>query len=278
MENTKTVKALKKQLVAAIAMVLVAAVALGSSTYAWFVSNNTVKGTTTTISAQSNAPFLKIDKEALSDSSTTTATRASEESVALYPAEVVKNTEGNAPLFQSAYAASKSASTILDGSRFDVGTADVASEGDNKYALKQSFVIGTTDGKAGSFKNLKVAKVELTGETEGTLLGDALSVLVVCGNNWAVYKKSNDGAVLTNYYDNTSAEGNNTNGILADTMAAASSVTVDCYIFYDGSEAQVHTDNLSKNKLTALGATITFTATPVSTNGKDAGSGDNFVG
>ena len=33
MENTKTVKALKKQLVAAIAMVLVAAVALGSSTY-----------------------------------------------------------------------------------------------------------------------------------------------------------------------------------------------------------------------------------------------------
>ena len=37
MENTKTVKALKKQLVAAIAMVLVAAVALGSSTYAWFV-------------------------------------------------------------------------------------------------------------------------------------------------------------------------------------------------------------------------------------------------
>ena len=29
-------------------MVCVAAIALGSSTYAWFVSNNTVKGTTTT--------------------------------------------------------------------------------------------------------------------------------------------------------------------------------------------------------------------------------------
>jgi hypothetical protein len=57
MNETKSVKALKKQMAAAIAMVCVAAVALGSSTYAWFVSNNTVKGTTTNISAQSNAAF-----------------------------------------------------------------------------------------------------------------------------------------------------------------------------------------------------------------------------
>ena len=57
MTETKSVKALKKQLAAAIAMVLVAAIALGSSTYAWFVSNNTVKATTASISAQSNAPY-----------------------------------------------------------------------------------------------------------------------------------------------------------------------------------------------------------------------------
>ena len=36
-------KAIKKQLLAAVAMVLVAAVALGSSTYAWFVASNDVK-------------------------------------------------------------------------------------------------------------------------------------------------------------------------------------------------------------------------------------------
>ena len=41
-------------------MVLVAAVALGSSTYAWFVSNNSVKATTSGISAQSNAAFMVI--------------------------------------------------------------------------------------------------------------------------------------------------------------------------------------------------------------------------
>ena len=51
MNETKSVKALKKQLAAAIAMVLVAAVALGSSTYAWFVSNTQVKAQTATVSA-----------------------------------------------------------------------------------------------------------------------------------------------------------------------------------------------------------------------------------
>ena len=45
-------KALKKQMGAAIAMVLVAAVALGSATFAWFVSNNSVKATTSNIAAQ----------------------------------------------------------------------------------------------------------------------------------------------------------------------------------------------------------------------------------
>lgn len=46
-----------------VAMVLVAAVALGSSTYAWFVSNNNVKATTANISAQSNASLSTASTE-----------------------------------------------------------------------------------------------------------------------------------------------------------------------------------------------------------------------
>lgn len=71
-------KALKKQMGAAIAMVLVAAVALGSATFAWFVSNNAVKATTSKISAQSNAPFLKIDKTVITAGSTTSISYADE--------------------------------------------------------------------------------------------------------------------------------------------------------------------------------------------------------
>lgn len=269
---TVSVKSLQKQLVAAVAMVLVAMIALGSSTYAWFVSNNTVKAITSTISAQSNAPFLKIDKTNITSSSATFISYATEANVALYPAQVVKNGD-NKPLFQSAYASAAGATTMLDYSRYDVAVAG-ALDGEDKeivveqeFAIKESFKIGTADLKAGSFKDLKVSKVELTSDgTDG--LEAAMSVLVVCGDNWAVYKKSDTGAVLTAYKDSTSAVGNNTDGVLAATIGAASSVTVDVYVFYDGSETNVFTNNLPNlNADHAIGATITFTATPVNTQG-----------
>lgn len=257
-------KALKKQMGAAIAMVLVAAVALGSATFAWFVSNNSVKATTSKISAQSNAPFLKIDKDAITKGSTTSFSYADDADVKLYPAQVVKNTNDNKPLFKSAYAGAATAATELTDSRYDVGDAAAAVTGE--FAIKKSFKIGTADAKAGSFKNLKVSSVKLTSTgTEG--LENALSILVVCGDNWAVYKKSDDGLVLTAYNDKVSAVGNNTNGVLADTIAANTSVDVDVYVFYDGSETNVFTDNLAK--LTAIGATVTFTATPVNTQNQE---------
>lgn len=51
MEKNKTVSGLKKQLAAAIAMVLVAAISLGTSTYAWFVNNTKVTAGKTKVSA-----------------------------------------------------------------------------------------------------------------------------------------------------------------------------------------------------------------------------------
>lgn len=51
---------LKKELLAAAMSVIVAAVALGASTYAWFAANNRVDGTTSTINAQANGMVLQI--------------------------------------------------------------------------------------------------------------------------------------------------------------------------------------------------------------------------
>ena len=53
-----SVKALKRQLMAAIAMVLVAAVALGSSTYAWFVNNARVTATDVSVTASTAYSLL----------------------------------------------------------------------------------------------------------------------------------------------------------------------------------------------------------------------------
>ena len=98
MNETKnnSVKALKKQMAAAVAMVCVAAVALGSSTYAWFVSNNTVDATVSSISAQSNAAYLTIDKvEAMTNAGTQTAVDLAESPVKLYPSRPHQAVDGD---------------------------------------------------------------------------------------------------------------------------------------------------------------------------------------
>lgn len=78
-----SVKQMKKQLAIAALSVVMAAVALGSATYAWFVSNTKVDGTTSTVSAQANGMVLQIapDKDAIHDGSdhqTTAASRGHE--------------------------------------------------------------------------------------------------------------------------------------------------------------------------------------------------------
>lgn len=53
-------KKLKKELVSAAVSLMISAVALTSATYAWYVTNNTVQATTTTISATTNGFILQI--------------------------------------------------------------------------------------------------------------------------------------------------------------------------------------------------------------------------
>lgn len=106
MNETKnnSVKALKKQMAAAVAMVCVAAVALGSSTYAWFVSNNTVTAKTASISAQSNAPFLVISNDAITKTSTKTEETTTVADKTLYPVQMVAaNDDATVFTWQSAY-------------------------------------------------------------------------------------------------------------------------------------------------------------------------------
>lgn len=278
MENTKTVKALKKQLVAAIAMVLVAAVALGSSTYAWFVSNNSVKGTTTTISAQSNAPFLKIDSVKVTAASGTEKTLTETDGdTRLYPSQVVGGGATD-PKFESAYAKDKSKADELTNSRFEVGNAEAAVTG--KYAIKQTFYIGTSDDKAGSFKNLAVSSVKINAAA-GSKLENAMRVLVVGENGWVVWKKGDDAADgWVKKYNNAGTQkdiaGFAADGYIDTAIAAATSGTVDVYVYYDGADTDVFTDQLAD--LTSCGVTITFTATPVNTDGNDVAGANNAAG
>lgn len=267
-------KALKKQMGAAIAMVLVAAIALAASTYAWFVSNNTVKATTATVSAQSNAPFLKIAAKGapLTDTSAT-QTAGTGVKTDLYPVQWNDEVTAGTYTWESAYASKANAAAMLQGSRFAVGSDNVAD-----YTLVQSFDIGTTDAYAGSFKNLRVSGVTVNAGTiagqDTNNLKDAMCVLVKCGEYWTVWnskgelKAASTDVAANTYGDGTVAPSNLTNdGALAASIDANGKVTVDIYVFYDGSYESVFTDNLPSLK--NCGVTVSFTATPVNTDGND---------
>lgn len=253
-------KALKKQMGAAIAMVLVAAVALGSATFAWFVSNNKVEATTSKIAAQSNSAYLVID--------TKTTTKASKSAVTsevsradLFPAKIVK-TEGKA-VWKSAYASEAIAATMKKDSEFQIddGTADKAV--DEYYAVKNTFYVGTGTYD-GEFTNLHITDVKVTNPTtvDNMNLGNALRVLVVCGNKWEVW--SGAGIKLSSSSDSDPAKASNLLATNDAVIKRDNDVTVQVYLYYDGDDANVFSNNLEHINTQAgdNGVTITFEATP----------------
>ena len=264
-------KAIRKQLLAAVAMVCVAAIALGSSTYAWFVSNNTVKAVTTNISAQSNSAYLVIDTKTTSTTSTSSATAAEEvgsgktyADAALYPAQWAngfaadKTTEGTKVYqFETAYAADKGVSTEKENTRFAVGAPDAAVTAD--YALKNQFYIGTGTYD-GQFTNLKVDSMEVTTGGSNKLAGAIRVLVYIDQNNWALVSPTKveasclAGTVVT--------EGDNL-GIIRTAAFGKTEGDVDVklYAFYDGADSEVYTTQLEALQ-SKVGATVSFSATP----------------
>lgn len=269
-----TVKSLRKQLAAAIAMTLVATVALGSSTYAWFVSNNQVTATTASISAQSNAPFLVISNEAIAADTTDTSVTTEAEDAVLFPVQMITAAaDATAFTWQSAYATAADVATEKTTTRFTVQAAD-----EEKYYLKQTFHVGTNGTTEGQFKNLRVSEVTVTPGSADDTIAQALRIMVVCGEEVAIYDQT--GALITQYTDTTGAK--NINGLTAAEVRSANGVstsaayltlesdifpatsgqisdkTVDVYLYYDGAVAVVTTDDI--DDLGSVKVTLTFTA------------------
>lgn len=279
MENSKSVKALKKQLAAAIAMVVVAGIALGSSTYAWFVSNNSVTAKTTNISAQSNSAYLVIANKTAKQTTNASTNAATADDVSkttkLYPAQWMNNfdEEGNLKKgsgtyqFESAYASEKNAATEKAGTRFCVGGPATACH--EEYALLNTFYIGTGEYD-GEFKNLKVSNLSVTTDAGDDGLKTAMRLLIMTYKptksdgtvsydttpiGWAVAKYNGTGLEIESQSD-----GKNDGVVYAPLFGKTEGdVKVEMYLYYDGSDENVKTTNLTN--LTDIGATVTFEAT-----------------
>lgn len=247
-------KALKKQMGAAIAMVLVAAVALGSATFAWFVSNNEVTAKTTGVKAQSNTAFMSIEyKKTAIGSTMTNNVDWTDLGTALYPAEVQSdNAENPAPKFVTAYG-----NTTTDGTK----KGDFIEVGDATKAVKDSYAVGEVNNynisSAGvNLSDLKIDKVEVTtGADKG--LKDAIRVLVVGPDNWQVWGPGADAKAGLKLQK---AEG----AALATKVEKDKDTPLSVYVYYDGNDAAVTTANLA-NILDSVGVTISFSATQPTT-------------
>ena len=253
-------KALKKQMGAAIAMVLVAAVALGSATFAWFVSNNKVDATTSKISAQSNSAFMYIRDE----NEQSKDLRTDDSSVAntpLYPAHWANGAD-TTPYDTPANFYTAFGTSATDGLKVGntvklvptqgadaAGTPAAAVTG--KYAVKNTFYVGS---KGAELTNLVVDSAKITGATgDNDKFDSALRVLVMSGTNWVLCNK--DGIVSSS----------DTTHKLADKIGE-DETTVEMYVFYDGDDAQVFTNNLENLKTASKRINVVFTATSTQTD------------
>lgn len=230
------------------------------------MSNNTVKATTSTISAQSNAAFMYIRDEAESSTDLTFDT-SSVTSTALYPAHWVTEATGNyasatVGAFYTAYG------TTAENGAMSTGTLAIipktSAQGDTdgsplaavdgQYAVKNTFYVGS---KGTTLENLVVAGASFTdgGNTTSTSdnddLDNALRVLVTCGDNWVLCDKS---SIIASSNSNK----------LADTVSSTET-KVEIYVFYDGDDAQVYTNNLPDLKKESKRITVQFDATATTT-------------
>ncbi len=273
MNESKNVKALKKQLAAAIAMVCVAAVALGSSTYAWFVTNNTVKATTSTISAQSNAAFMKIKYNASAINSDLTADVATITDTPLYPAQWDDDfdstganlvTSNGVYAFETAYGTNPTETGyIKSGNWIYVGTPENAVT--KTYAVKNTFKISS---KGTDLTKLKVDSAKIFAQdpdgrddSGNTKLDEALRVLVVCGDDWVLCDK--DG-VISDSEGRTKAASSADLGQFGSTGVTVThdqDTTVNMYVYYDGNDSQIYSNNLPNLAAASSKITVTFTAT-----------------
>ena len=234
-------------------MVTVAAVALGSSTYAWFANNNKVSADGLNIKAQTEGAALVISDTKGGTAEATAGTSTSlvfTNAVSLYPTHVnmgsVPDTfgvTGNMAIANNAWthatsdkfdtaitaATSESNLTIAEGSATGVmkGTDDKGFDGD-VYITDDMYIAV----KAGNqYGNLYVSKCDITGAT-AQMLNAARVLMVVTDKNNAVktYEFSPNGVL--------NAEGNAQTIVNTDKFTALTGTNVDLGVV-DGTEMHV---------------------------------------
>lgn len=260
-------KAIKRQLLAAIAMVLVAAIALGSSTYAWFVASGTVKAEGMKVQAKSEGGLAIRWAGEASEPWGTTASAKMETATSLLPAST-------ADLAKWTYAKALNANKHdADKNTYKDITTKVFSGaesafGKNDYVVMQPFQIRSTatDKLA---KGLYVSGVEVTRganttkdldlsirvgvrmESENGFVGNYIYVPISGGSTsytWYAGPTDDKGTAVT-----SATVGSENSRLLAENSTVPAgegeALTVQVFIWYEGEDAKLYSDNYVANDL-----------------------------
>ncbi len=234
-------KALRKQLIAAIAMTLVAAVALGSSTYAWFANNATVNATGMSMTAKSDVGYMLIAQghQTLDYVKANGSTSATFENTgkAMYPANHRNVTTPTSKIEDYDKAANWYYEYSSDTkSSAGTGKKDIAADKLEDFVLINEFSICAQTG-SNSLSDLKISDLDL-----GTAGESAVKVIV-----------ASDTAS-----DEFTIGDNQTSTVVLDSLVTPNEVTyIRVYAFWDGSNASVYTENKANLKETTLSMSLT---------------------
>lgn len=261
-----SVKTLRKQLFAAIAMVLVAAIALGSSTYAWFANNNTVKADGMKINAKAEGTMLVISNtvDGLNDKKTSYTFDPVVKGENLYPVHPIYTSVSGNDVTAWNHAYSDKFDTAISNSTETAVSTDDLNAG--KYYVTTDLYIGLDNThNAASVGAITVTGVTLT-SSGNTLLNSARVLMVdkdgkvigCFGNGTCLSEKGTDYAVDTPATADTMTELSPANtGTVIGGLTAGQNVKVKLFIYFDGRDSSCTSQNFKADEVTC---SLEFTA------------------
>lgn len=241
-----------KKLIPAFCMLLVSAILLGSSTYAWFSMNDTVKATGMQINAQADTTYLLISDtkttadEIQAEAKTDVSLGAAQ---SLYPAALKTATTN--PFTDAddnwwyAEASLKTASDKKTGTEVEFGEAKSNKTGTvvadsttfGERVLKKTVYLTLADGSKTPAGALMVHLENFTDNVGGA------AKIVIATADKALYFTSANAATAQEL-------------VAAGTMNDTTVIVVNIYMYFDGENENVYTDNISA--LTSATADIIF--------------------
>lgn len=239
-----------KKLIPALCMLLISAVLMGTSTYAWFSMNNKVTVSGMTVTAKSDATYLVISNDTTLET-TTSLTRSINGAIlpVSYTNTEIKNNANDTTLVNAGKWFTAEGTSTTDGTaKVDTKKELTIAEANNKgtannkdYYVVDTFYIGLTAGSS-AVQTGKGIQADVTfTATSSSNLNKSLKVVIVYGETGTP-----SAGTTTQSYSFSSGTGTQkvfSKALQEHTLITATATKVTVYIYFDGEDPNCTTAN-----------------------------------